>query len=174
MNDTGLVHLKVDFTGLHFLDGLADLHCHCSGLGVRHQSTGTEDTAQGSDLTHDGWSTDDDIDISPAAFDFLNEFVQTNIIGTSLTGFIFLIGGAENEYAGNLSCSVRKCHNATYHLVGLTGVDTETYSEVHGCVKLGVVGFLYQSACFQEPVLFPEINLLFSCLLVFSQFTHSV
>ena len=70
VNDTVLVNLEVDFTLLHFLNGLGNIIGHSTALGVRHEATGTENTAEGTDLTHNSGLGDDDVNVSPTAFDF--------------------------------------------------------------------------------------------------------
>ena len=52
MNDTGLVNLEVDLTSLYVLNGVSDIHSYSTSLGVRHEATGTEDTADRTNLCH--------------------------------------------------------------------------------------------------------------------------
>ena len=52
MNDTEFVDLEVDFAGFHIFHGFAYLHGNRTGLGVRHKAAGTQDTTEGTDLTH--------------------------------------------------------------------------------------------------------------------------
>ena len=52
MNDTEFVDLEVDLTRFHFLNGFAHLHRNRTGLGVRHQAAGTQNTAQRTYLAH--------------------------------------------------------------------------------------------------------------------------
>ena len=41
VDDTKLVDLEVDLTGLGFLDSLANFHSNGASFGVRHQAAGT-------------------------------------------------------------------------------------------------------------------------------------
>ncbi len=43
---------RTDLAALDVLDSLGDIHGHGAGLGVRHQATRTEHTAQTADLAH--------------------------------------------------------------------------------------------------------------------------
>ena len=62
-NLSTLKSILPDFTSLN---GLADFHRNRTGLGVRHQAAGTQNTAQRTDLTHYVRRTDDHIDVGPA------------------------------------------------------------------------------------------------------------
>ena len=65
VDDTELVDLEVDLTGLSLLDSLSYLHGNGTSLGVRHQATGTQDATEGTNLGHAAGHGDDDIHIGP-------------------------------------------------------------------------------------------------------------
>ena len=155
-----LIYLEVNLTLLNVLNCLSNIHSYSTALGVRHKTTRTEYTAEGTYFTHARGHCDDDIDICPSAFDLLDIFIKTNVVGTCLLGSCFLIGSTEGEYTRNLTCSVRKRYYATNHLVCLTGVNTKTNVHVNRCLKLGSGNFLYQLCSLLECVHLPCFNLL--------------
>ena len=61
-------------------------------------------------------------------------------------GLVLLVRGAEHQDAGDLTGTVRQGDNATDHLVGLTGINTEVGGDFHGSVELGIGDFLQQRA----------------------------
>ena len=82
MHDTVLVNLEVDFALLDFLNSLCHIHGDSAAFGVGHKTTGAEDTSERTDFTHNRRLGDDNVNVSPSAFDFINIFVQTDIVGT--------------------------------------------------------------------------------------------
>ena len=173
MNDTGLVDLEVDLTGLGSLDGSADLHGDRTGLGVRHEAAGTEDFTQGTHLGHHGRSTDDDVHIRPATFDLLDVLVQAHVVGAGFLGLVLLVRSAEGEDAHHLTRSVRKGDHATDHLVGLARVNAQIRGDLDGSVELGVRDILYHLARLSERIQLVRIELLSDCLLILSHSCHN-
>ncbi len=55
---------------------------------------------------------------------------------------------------------MRKGNHAANHLVGLTGVYTQTHVDIERSVELGIVGFFYFLCGLGERVGFPGFNLL--------------
>ena len=172
MDDTGLVNLEVDLTGLDVLDGAGDIHGDGTGLRVRHEAARTEDTADRADLTHHGRGADDDIDIGPATLDLLDIIVETDIVGTGFLRFVLLVRGAEDEDADDLTGSVRKGHNATDHLVGLARVDTEVDVEFDGGIEFGEGDVLEDTTCLRNLIKLGRFVLRDDSLLVFRKFCH--
>lgn len=170
--DTGFVDLEVDLTRFHFANGLGNIHRHRTALGVRHETTGAEYASERTDLTHDGRHRDDHIDVGPTALDFVDIFVETYIVGSGFLRGSFLIGGAEAEHTHHLTGSVGKGYNAAYHLVGLTGVNTETYVDVERSVELGRGDFFHQRASFCKRISLTCFNLSGYQLLILRKFTH--
>src|ERR1044071_4769527 len=52
MNDPALVDAEFDLTGLYLGYGLCNIHRYSTAFRVRHQATGTEDTAKTTELAH--------------------------------------------------------------------------------------------------------------------------
>ena len=144
VNDTVLVNLEVDLTLLNLLDSLGYVDGHSAALGVRHEATRTEYTAEGTDLTHDSGLGDDDINVGPSALDFLNILIEANIVGSGGLGGCLCVRVAEHEHAHLLAGTIGECYHATYHLVSLTGVYAETYIHVERSIKLGEGYLLYK------------------------------
>ena len=172
MNDTVFVNLEVDLTLLNLFYGLCNIVGHCTALGVRHKATGTEDTTESTDLTHDSRLCDYDVNISPATLDLLDVFVKTHVICSGCLCSCFSIGVAEHKHFHLLAGSVRQGYHAANHLVGFAGIHTKANVNVKRCVKLGKSYLLYQGCCLFKSIGFPSFNLLGSLLLVFCQFSH--
>ena len=152
MDDTVLVHLEVDLTGLHFCDGLADLHGDGAGFRVRHQSAGTEDLTQGTNFRHHARHGDDDVHVGPTFLDLIDVFLQAHIVSASCLCLFLLVGSAEDQNAHYLTCAVREGNDTSHHLVGLTGVNTQTDVNIEGCIELGVSDAFYDIYGFSERV----------------------
>ena len=172
MQDTELIHLEVNLTLLYFLNCLGYVHRYCTALGVRHQTTRTEDTAEGTDLTHDLRHSDDDVNISPTTFDFLDVLIQAYIVCTF--GSSLLVSRTECEYANDLTRSVGQAYHATNHLIGLTGVNAQTNVDIYRSVKLCSCDLFYQCGSFRDCIDFTCFNLLSSKSLILCQFCHVI
>ena len=160
MNDTSLIDLEINLTLLDLLDGGSNIHGNSTTLGVRHQTTGTEDAAQRTNLTHAGRHRDDHIDIRPSTLNFLNILIETYIISTSLLCSCLLIGGAKTKHARYLSSTIGKRNYTAYHLVGLARIYAETYINVEGSIKLDLGHILDQLSCLIQSVCLPCFNLV--------------
>ena len=108
MDDAVLVDLEVDFTGLDLFDRFAHLHGDRTGLGVRHESARTENTAQRTYFRHYVGSSDDDVHIGPTSFDFLDVFVESHVIGAGLFRFVLLVGSTKHEHPYCFTCTMRQ------------------------------------------------------------------
>ena len=172
MYDTGLVDLEVDLTRLHFANSLGNVHRYRTALGVRHETTGTQHTAESTDLTHDSGHRDDHVDVGPAALNFVDIFVETYIVCAGFLSSCLLIGSAEAKHAYRLTGTVRKGNDAAYHLVGLTGVNAETNVDIQRSVELGRGDFFHQSASFCKRISLTCFNLSGYQLLILRKFTH--
>ena len=160
MNDTSLINLEVNLTLLNLLNSLSDIHCHSTTLRVRHQTTGTEETAQRTNLTHARRHSDDDIDISPATFDLLNILIETSIVSTSCLSSLFLIWCTQSKHANCLTSSVRQRHHAANHLVSLTGINAQANIHIYRSIKLCCRDLLYELCSLFQCVCLPCFNLL--------------
>ena len=172
MDDTGFVHLEINLTGFHLFHGLGHIHGHGTGLGIRHQATGTEHTAQRTHLGHDGWSTDDHVNGSPSVLDLLNVLIQTGHIGTGCKSFFALGGVGENENVHCTSGAMRQAHDPTYHLRALLGVNTQPNSDVHRGIEFCCAHLLHDLGRFLQGVLFCSVELGDSSLTLLGQICH--
>ena len=160
MDDTGLVDLEINLTLLDFLHSLSNIHSHSATLWVRHQSARSENTSERTNLAHARRHSDNHIHISPAALDLVDIFLEAHVVGTSLLGSSLLVGSAKTEYAHYLASATWQRHHAANHLVGLTGVDTQTNVDVDRSLELGGGDFLHQLGCFLQCVGLPCFNLI--------------
>ena len=172
MDDTELIDLEVDLTGLGFLDSLADFHRDGAGLGVGHQATGTEDATKSTNLGHAAGHGDDDIDVSPTTLNLGDILIKTVVVGTGGFGLFLLVGGAEHEDADGLTRAVRQGHAAANHLVGLAGVNTQTHIDIDGRVELREGDFLHNADSLFERIHFATVKFGDSFFLFFCQFCH--
>ena len=172
MDDTEFVDLEVDLTGFHLLDGLADFHRNRTGLGVRHQSAGTQNTAQRTDFTHHIGSTDDHVNVGPAGLDLVNILVQTYIVRACSLCLGLLLGSTQHQHAHRLTGSVGKRHHAADHLVRLAGIDSQTHVDIHRSVEFRERNFLQKSGSLRELVSLTGFHLSVGDLLIFCQLTH--
>ena len=172
MDDTEFVDLEVDLTRFHLLNGLADFHRNRTGLGVRHQAAGTQNTAQRTDLTHYVRRTDDHVDVSPAGLDLVDILVQAYVIGAGSLCFGLLFGSTEHEHPHLLTRTVGQRHNAAHHLVGLAGVNAQADVDINGRVEFRERNFLQKSGGLRELVSLSGFHLSVGDLLIFCQLTH--
>ena len=130
MYDTCLINLKVNLTLFYLTDSFLNVHGNSTTLRVRHQATRTEHTTQRTNLTHDGRHSDDNINISPTTFNFLDIFVETYIVSTGSLSSFLLVRSAEAEHADSLTRTIWKRNHATNHLVCLARIYTEAYVDI--------------------------------------------
>ena len=152
MDDTKLVDLEVNLTGFGLLDGFTDLHGNSASFGVRHQATGTQNTAESTHLGHYAGHGNDNVYIRPTAFNLGDVFIKTVIISSGSFCLFFLVRSAEHEDADSLTSAMGQCHTTTHHLVGFTGVDTQTDVNIHRSIKLGVGDVLHDLNSFLKRV----------------------
>ena len=167
MNDTELVDLEIDLTGLHFLDGLADFHRHGTRLGVRHQAAGAQNTSERSDLRHHVGSRDNHVHVGPAALDLLDVLVQTYVVGAGLGRLLLLVGSTENQHADRLARSVGQRHDAAHHLIRLAGIDAQTDVDVDRSIEFRKGNFLQKSCGLSELVRLVGLDLRVGIFLIF-------
>src|ERR1700751_550725 len=117
MNDTGFINLEIDLTTFY----LSNRFSHLGGYGARfrvwHQVARTENTTQTTYLSHYTWHSDDNIKISPSAFNLGNIVIQTNKIRTCIFSFLFLIRSTKHQYTYSFTGSMRQCCYTTHHLI---------------------------------------------------------
>ena len=172
MNDTEFVDLEVDLTRFHFLNGFAHLHRNRTGLGVRHQAAGTQNTAQRTNLAHYVRRADDNVNVGPAALDLINKLVQTYVIGAGSLSLSLLLRSTEHQHAHLLTRTVGQRHNAADHLIGLAGIDSQTHVDINRSVEFRERNLLQKSGSLRELVSLIGFHLGVGDLLIFCQLTH--
>jgi len=167
VNNTELVDLEVDLAGFNFAYSFGNVHRHRTRLGVRHQAAGTQNAAQRTHLAHDVRRGDDDIHVGPAAFDLLDVFVQTDVIGTGGLGLLLLFRSAEHQHAHRLTRTVGQRHDAAHHLIRLAGIDAQTDVDVDRSIEFRKGNFLQKSCGLSELVRLVGLDLRVGIFLIF-------
>src|SRR5690349_8816245 len=72
VDEAGLVHTKLDASGLDLTHGAGDVHGDGASLGVGHEATRAETAAEAGDLTHDIRRGDSDIEAEPPFVNLLD------------------------------------------------------------------------------------------------------
>ena len=120
------------------MNGLGDIHGHGADLGVRHQTTGTENTTEPTELAHHVRRRDDDVNIGPAFLDLGQILVRANHVRTGILGLLLLGTARDHENTHALAGAVGQDNGATDHLVRVTGIDVQPDRAIHGLVELGL------------------------------------
>src|SRR5690606_11046586 len=137
-----LVDAELDLAALDVVDSLGDVRGHGAGLGVRHETTGTEHAAEAADLAHEVRGGDDGVEVQAALRHLVDQFVGADDVGARGTRGLGTVAGREDQDPGGLTGAVREVHGATDHLVGLARVDTRAEGDLDGAVELGRGGLL--------------------------------
>ena len=141
MHDTGLIYTILHLTGFDIVDGLCDVHCNCSALGVGHEALRSQYTSDTADSTHHIRCCHANIEAKPVlGLDLLNEVVIANEISARFLSLSRLIALCEYENANDLTCTVRQNYRTTNLLVSVTGVNTQTDVSFDCLVELSLAG----------------------------------
>ena len=172
MHDASLVHFEVNLALLNLLYSLCNVHRNSAALGVWHQAARAEYAAQRTELAHDGGLSDDDVHVSPSALDFVDVFVESDIIRSGLLGSSLGICVAEHQDPYLLAGAVGQRNDATHHLVCLARIYAKTNVNIQRRVELGESNLFHLLGRFLQCIGLPSFNLGQSQLLVFCQFSH--
>ena len=168
-----LVDAELDTTTLDLLDGLRDIHGHGARLGVRHEATGAEDTAEAANLAHEVGGSNGDIEVGVALGNLLDELVAADLVGACVDRFLSARTNGEDQDPGGLAGAVRQGNGATDHLVRLAGVDTQSEDDLNGRVELGDGGLLGQLHGLEGGVQHVRVDLLGRCAVALGALGHS-
>ena len=153
MNHARLIDAEFYFTGFGFTNGRSDVRGNGSGLGVRHQSTRTEQFAQARHTAHHVRRGHDYIVIEPIFLENLfDHLVATEEIGTGVFRGLDFVARGNDEHPNRLTQTIGQDNRAADHLVGLLGVDTEAHVHFNGFVEFGVLDLLNERYGFSEAV----------------------
>jgi len=104
---------------------------------------------------------------SPAAFDLLDVFVQTDVIGTGGLGLLLLFRSAEHQHAHRLTRTMGQRHDAAHHLIRLAGIDAQTDVDVDRSIEFRKGNFLQKSCGLSELVRLVGLDLRVGIFLIF-------
>src|SRR4051812_7935829 len=155
-----LVDAELDLAALDVVDSLGDIGGDGAGLGVRHETTGTEHAAEAADLAHEVRGGDDGVEVQTALRHLVDELVGADDVGARGTSGLGTVTGREDQDPGGLTGAVREVHGATDHLVGLARVDTQTEGDLDGAVELGRGGLLGETDGLERGVQLLPVDLL--------------
>ena len=144
MADAVTVGTILDTTSLELLDHAGDVHGDGAELGVRHEATGTKDTAKTANLAHHVGRSDACVKVDVASLDLSNQVVGADDLSASSLGLTSLLALGEDGDAHVLADAVGQGDGATDVLVGLTGVDAQADGALDGLVKLGGSELLHE------------------------------
>ena len=149
-----LVELEVHFTSLGGDDGLGRLIGHGASLGIRHQTTRTEDPGQFPHFGHGVGGGDGDVEVQPAFLNLLDHVFITNEVRTGFLGGLGGITLGEYQHLHSLTGTVWEWAGGTDHLVTLLRIDTHAERDRHGLVELRCGEFLQRFKCVFQRVEF--------------------
>src|SRR6476660_4927703 len=172
VNDSSLVYFEVDFTGFDLSNCFTDFHGNCTGLRVWHQATWPEYTTEWPQFTHNSRNSNDNVNVCPTVFDFLQVIIQAYVVCTSSFGFSFFVWRNERKNANVFTCTVWQGYYTTYHLIRFTRVNAQTHCDVYRLVKFCSSDLFYQCRCIFQCVKLVLLNLCSSLFLFFSQLCH--
>src|SRR5271165_4443958 len=99
MNHAGLVHAKLDLTGLNFSNRISDVSRHRAGLGIRHQTTWAQHFTELSHGPHHVRSGYHGVKIGPVlGLNLVHHFFATKEIGARRFRFPQLVAGSDHQY----------------------------------------------------------------------------
>src|SRR5271157_6447447 len=119
MDDARLVHAKLHFASLDFLDGPDYVHGYCPGFGIGHEAARSQHLSQTSDGLHHVRSRDHGVEIQPATLNLLNDVVATRLVGPGFTRLPNFLAGSNYDNALALAQAMGQNYGAAHHLVGV-------------------------------------------------------
>ena len=143
MNDVSLVKTILDLTSLSFLNSLSYVRGNSTSLGVRHETSRTEDLTESTNNAHHIGSCDNNFEVHPAAVDLSNGVVVSDVICASVLGSLLLVGLAEYQGAYLLTGTVGQYNCASDLLVSVAGVNAQTNVQLNSLVELSLSGLAY-------------------------------
>ena len=145
VNNAGLVHAELHFTGLDLFHRLDHVHRDGAGLGVRHEAARPENLTQLTHRAHHVRGSDHGVEIGPAfRLDLVDHVVAAHKIGPGFGGLALFIAASDHQHADRLAKPVGKHHSSAHHLIGVLGIHAKINGEFNSFVELGVVRLLDQ------------------------------
>ena len=125
MNNARFIHLEVNFARLNLRYRPGHIKGHRSQLGVRHQSSGPQNTTEFPNSAHHIRGGNGLIKLKPATLNLLQKFIRPRVIGTGIQGLFFLFPFGKNSHPNFFSNAIGKRHRTSDHLVCMPGVNTQ-------------------------------------------------
>ena len=125
MDNSLFVHAVFHFTSFGFFDGLFNVGGDGAGLGVRHQTLGTEQAGVFTEFWHISRGGNQDIKVNLTFLQALQELFVFSDVGTSRGGFLGLVQRGKNGDPDGLAVAVRQDDGGTDILVGLAWVRSD-------------------------------------------------
>ena len=144
MDDATAVGAEFQLAGLEFGNRASQIGGHRAGLGVGHQTTGTENPTQLGHLGHHVRGGDQEVKVHRPGGNFFDQIVVAGYIGTGGLRFGHLFASGDHGDADGLAGAVGQGHGGAQLLVGVLGVDAETDVSFDGFIEFGVGVGLHQ------------------------------
>ena len=141
MDDVGFVQTVLDLTSLCFLNSFYNVRSYSASFWRRHQASWTENFTQTANNAHHVRASDDNVEIHPAALDFLHVLVRASVVCASCQSCVNLVAFAEYHNANGFAGAVWQNDRATNLLLSVTGVNAQSYMDLYGFVKFSLCGF---------------------------------
>ncbi len=171
MDDVGLVKSVLDLTCFDVGDGFCDIGGYCSGLGVRHETLGSEYFSETSYDTHHVRCCNYNIVVKPVlVLDLGDKLLCSYEIRTGFKCFLFLLALCENQNLYAFACSVGKNNRTSYLLVCVTSVTSGPDMYFNRLVKFGGCILFNKLNAFCNIVKICAIYKCGLCFIVFSAF----
>ena len=123
MDHACLFGFELDLAPLGCHDRLRDVHGHRANLGVGHQVAGAQDLTQAAHDRHHIGRGDAAIEFDGAALDRFHKVFGAYDIGARLFGLIGFRTTGKHGHTHEFAGAIGQVHRATYHLVGMAGID---------------------------------------------------
>src|SRR6266566_3357920 len=136
VDDPELVSAELDLAALGLAHGACNVIRDGARLRVRHQSSGTEDLAERSDLGHHVRRRDRGVEVRPALLHTLHQIVAADHVRARLLRLARPVAHREDGDAHLFACAVGQDHRSADHLLGVTRVDAQANMSLDGGIEL--------------------------------------
>src|SRR6185369_13548514 len=172
MNNAGFFNAELDLSCLGLLDCPAHIKSNSADLWVRHETTWSENFTDLTNNTHHVGCSNGGIEFEPPLLNLSNQIFGSNVVGTGIKSFLFLLTLCKHQNTYSFAKTVRKYNRTTYHLVGMTGINSQANRNIHSFVKLGKSTLFDDIKGGHEGIDFCPVDLCRCLVKFFSRFRH--
>ena len=157
-------------TALDGLDRSRDIIGHRSGLRVRHEAAGTEDTSHFPHFLHGGRCRHSDVKVRPAILDTTDQVFHARFVSTGSLGVIRLVG--EGDDTDLLAAALWKVDDTAHHLGALARVNAQVDRKLDRFVETGLQELFQDAEGILQRIGFRVRVQLGGCLSILGDFCH--